>query len=107
MLKPVYDLILVKVEGHEEKTKSGIIIPEVTKAKKTHMIGEVIAAGPGKDKDTPIGVEKGERVMYRAGGWPITIENVTYQMINSTLLLGVMEDPNQNAARADVKIETP
>ena len=91
MLKPLLDNVLVAKEDHEAETKSGLIIPEVAKAKKGHLFGEVIETGPGKDKDTPLGVNKGDRIMYRAGGWPITLEGVAYQMINSTLILGVME----------------
>lgn len=91
MLKPLLDNVLVKEEGSNTVTESGIEIVEAKGHKKNHLFGEVISVGPGKDKDTPLGVNKGDRIMYRAGGWPITLEGVEYQVINSTLILGVME----------------
>ncbi len=91
MLKPLLDNVLVKEENSNAVTESGIEIVEAKGHKKNHLIGEVIAAGFGKDNDTPLGVNKGDRIMYRGGGWPITLEGIDYTVINSTLILGVME----------------
>jgi len=52
-IKPLADRVIIKALPMEEKTKSGIIMPDTAKEKPQE--GEIIAAGPGK-------VEKGERV---------------------------------------------
>jgi len=45
-IKPLSDRVLVQPEPAEEKTSSGIIIPDTAKEKPQE--GTVVAAGPGK-----------------------------------------------------------
>jgi chaperonin GroES len=45
-LRPLNDKVIIKPSKAEEKTKSGLFIPEVAQEKQTE--GEVIAVGPGK-----------------------------------------------------------
>lgn len=52
-LKPLADRVIVKALPMEEKTKSGIIMPDTAKEKPQE--GEIVAVGPGK-------IEKGERI---------------------------------------------
>ncbi|KGP75230.1 molecular chaperone GroES [Desulfosporosinus sp. Tol-M] len=52
-IKPLADRVIVKALPMEEKTKSGIYMPDTAKEKPQE--GEVIAVGPGK-------MEKGERI---------------------------------------------
>jgi len=52
-IKPLADRVIIKALPMEEKTKSGIYMPDTAKEKPQE--GEVIAVGPGK-------MEKGERV---------------------------------------------
>ncbi len=52
-LKPLADRVIVKALPLEEKTKSGIIMPDTAKEKPQE--GEIVAVGPGK-------IEKGERI---------------------------------------------
>jgi chaperonin GroES len=52
-IKPLADRVIIKALPMEEKTKSGIIMPDTAKEKPQE--GEILAVGPGK-------VEKGERV---------------------------------------------
>lgn len=49
-LQPLLDNILVKPLEGENKTASGIVIPD-TVSKEKPMRGEVMAVGPGKVKD--------------------------------------------------------
>lgn len=91
MLKPLLDNVLVKEEGSNTITESGIEIVEAKGHKKNHLFGKVIVVGPGIDEDTPMQVKEGDRLMYRGGGWPITLEGIDYTLINSTLILGIME----------------
>ena len=58
--RPLHDRVLVKRIESEEKTKSGIIIPDTAKEKPQE--GEVIATGPGLRNDNgsiiPLDVKK-------------------------------------------------
>ena len=49
-LNPLSDRVVVKPQAAEEKTASGIILPDTAKEKP--QIGEVVAAGPGKVSDS-------------------------------------------------------
>ena len=49
MIRPLQDRVLVKRVEAEEKTASGIIIPDTAKEKPQE--GEVVAVGPGKRLD--------------------------------------------------------
>ena len=64
--KPLADRVLVEPEAAEEKTASGIILPDTAKEKP--QIGEVVAAGPGKVSDSgqlvKMTVKKGDKVLY-------------------------------------------
>ena len=55
MLRPLNDRIIIELVEKEERTASGIFLPD-TAAKEKPQTGEVIAVGPGKLN------EKGERV---------------------------------------------
>lgn len=60
-VQPLADRVLIKPAPAEEKTSSGIIIPDSAKEKPQR--GTVLAAGPGK-KDEPMTVKKGDVVLY-------------------------------------------
>ena len=59
--KPNEDRVLVQPAAAEEKTASGIIIPDTAKEKPQR--GTVLAVGPGK-KDEPLTVKVGDTVLY-------------------------------------------
>jgi chaperonin GroES len=64
-VKPLGSRVLVKPLTSEEKTKSGIYLPESAKEKPEE--GEVIAVGEGKyleGKLVPLSVKKGDRVLF-------------------------------------------
>ena len=60
-IKPLADRVLVEPAPAEEKTASGIIIPDTAKEKPQK--GTVVAVGPGK-KDEPTTVAVGDTVLY-------------------------------------------
>lgn len=60
-IKPLADRVLVKPAPAEEKTVSGIIIPDSVKEKP--LKGEVLAVGNGT-KDEEMVVKKGDKVLY-------------------------------------------
>ena len=49
-IKPLSDRVVIKTEEAEEKTASGIILPDTAKEKP--QIGAVVAVGPGKSSDS-------------------------------------------------------
>jgi chaperonin GroES len=64
-IKPLGDKILVKPLEKEERTKSGIVLPDTAKEKPQE--GEVLAVGKGKyieDKLVPLDVKVGDRIIF-------------------------------------------
>ena len=77
-LQPMGDRLVVKPIQSEEKTKSGIYIPDTAKEKPQE--GKVIAVGPGRMTDEgkriPPDVEVGDIVIYtKYGGSEIKIDD--------------------------------
>ena len=60
-IKPLADRVVVEVSAAEEKTASGIIIPDTAKEKPQQ--GLIVAVGNGK-KDEPLTVKVGDKVLY-------------------------------------------
>lgn len=60
-MKPLADRIVVQPFEAEEKTKSGIIIPDVAQEKPKK--GLVLFVGPGK-KDESMDIKPGDKIMY-------------------------------------------
>lgn len=87
-VKPLADRVLVAPAPAEEKTASGIIIPDTAKEKPQR--GKVIAAGPGK-KDEPMTVKVGDHVLYgKYGGTEITIEGTDYLMMRESDIYAIV-----------------
>ena len=65
-INPLSDRVVVKPEAAEEKTASGIILPD--SAKEKPQIGEIVAVVPGKNSDSgqliKMTVKKGDKVLY-------------------------------------------
>ena len=65
-IKPLSDRVVVKAQDAEEKTASGIILPDTAQEKP--QIGKIVAIGPGKVSDggglVKMTVKKGDKVLY-------------------------------------------
>ncbi len=64
-LKPLADRVIIKAVPSEERTKSGIIMPDTAKEKPQE--GKIVAVGPGKvekGERIPLEVKVGDRVIY-------------------------------------------
>jgi chaperonin GroES len=77
-LQPLSDRLVVKPIQSEEKTKSGIYIPDTAKEKPQE--GKVVAVGPGKMTDEgkriPMDLEVGDIVIYaKYGGSEIKLDD--------------------------------
>jgi chaperonin GroES len=93
-LRPLQDRVIVKQSEAEEKTKSGILLPDMAKEKPTK--GKVIAVGPGKldDKGKPmeLGVRSGDTVFYgKYSGTDIEVNGDKFVILRETDILGVLE----------------
>ena len=87
-IKPLADRVLVKPAPAEEKTASGIIIPDTAKEKPQK--GEVVAVGPGK-KDEPTTVKVGDAILYgKYSGTEINIEGEDYLIMRESDILAIV-----------------
>ncbi|MGB1103964.1 MAG: co-chaperone GroES [Crocinitomicaceae bacterium] len=88
MLKPLADRVLIEAAPAEEKTASGIIIPDTAKEKP--LQGKVIAVGPGK-KDEPMTLKEGDTVLYgQYSGTEIKIDGSTYLIMRESDVYGIL-----------------
>ncbi len=91
--RPLQDRILVKRLQGEEKTASGIIIPD--NAKEKPMEGEVVAVGAGKTLDDgkvrKPEVKSGDRVLFgKYAGSEVKLDGVEHLILREDDLLGVL-----------------
>jgi chaperonin GroES len=87
-IKPLADRVLVKPVAAEEKTISGIIIPD--SAKEKPLKGEVIAIGNGtKDEDMVVAV--GNTVLYgKYAGQELEWEGIKYLIMKQSDILAII-----------------
>jgi chaperonin GroES len=93
-LKPLQDRVIVKQQEAEEKTASGILLPDTAKEKPTK--GKVIAVGPGKlsEKGKPmeLSVRAGDNVYYsKYAGNDVEINGEKLVILRESDILGVLE----------------
>jgi chaperonin GroES len=87
-LKPLADRVLVQPAAAEEKTASGIIIPDTAKEKPQR--GVVVAAGPGK-KDEPTSVKVGDTVLYgKYSGTEISLDGKDYLIMKESDIFAIL-----------------
>lgn len=91
-IKPLSDRVLVQPDGAEEKTSSGIIIPDTAKEKPQR--GTVVAVGEGRyENGTRIDmvVKKDDKVLYgKYAGTELTLDGVDYLIMRESDILGVV-----------------
>jgi chaperonin GroES len=93
-LQPLSDRVIVKPLDAEEKTASGIIVPDTAKEKP--MQGEIVAVGPGKvdeaGKRIKLEVKIGDRVMYgKYAGTEFKHDKQDYLIMNENDILAVFK----------------
>lgn len=92
-IQPLFDNVLIRPLKAEEKTLSGIILPDTAKEKP--QIGEVMAIGPGhispKGEVRPMSVKVKQKVMYKKwGGNEVKVENEEWVIIEEKDILAVI-----------------
>jgi len=93
-LKPLGDRVVVKPSEGEEKTKSGILIPDTAKEKPSE--GEVVAVGSGNrdesGKKIPLEVKVGDKVLYsKYGGTEVKVEGKEYLILRESDILAIVK----------------
>ena len=87
-IRPLADRVLVKPAAAEEKTVSGIIIPD--SAKEKHLKGDVIAVGNGT-KDEEMVVKTGDTVLYgKYAGTELEWEGEKYLIMRQNDILAII-----------------
>ena len=85
--KPLADRVIIEPVAAEQKTASGIFIPDTAKEKP--LQGTVMAVGLGK-KDEPMTLKKGDSVLYgQYAGTEIKIEGKNYLIRRESDVYGI------------------
>lgn len=89
-LQPLGDRVIVEPEAPEQKTASGLYIPD--SAKEKPQAGIVVAVGPGKISDDgktiPMNVQTGDKVLYaKYGGTEVKVDGNDYIILRETDIL--------------------
>lgn len=93
-IKPLGDRVVVKPEPAEEKTASGLFIPDTAKEKPQR--GTVLAVGPGKVENgnkIDMTVSNGDTVLYgKYSGTEITMHGDDVLIMRESDILGIVND---------------
>ena len=92
-LKPVADRVIVKYFETEDKTASGIVLPDSSKEKTQQA--EVIAVGPGgvvNGKEVKMEVEVGNTVIYsKYAGTEVKMDGTDYIIVKQEDILAIIK----------------
>ena len=92
-MKPLGDRVVLKQVEIEEKTKSGIILPDSAKEKSQEAL--VVAVGPGKAVDgklTPMQVREGDKVIYSEyAGTEVELDDKKYIIVGQDDIIAIVE----------------
>lgn len=94
-IKPLSDYILIEPIKEEEKTESGILLPETVDKERPEQ-GKVIAVGPGKrtssDKIIPMDVKVGQKVLFtKYAPNEIKVDDKEYLIAKQEDILAIIE----------------
>jgi chaperonin GroES len=87
-IKPLSDRVLIEPLAAEQKTASGLYIPDTAKEKPQQ--GKVIAVGNGKI-DEPLTVKVGDTVLYgKYSGTELKLEGTDYLIMREEDILAII-----------------
>lgn len=93
-LVPLGDRVVLKEMEAEDKTASGIILPDTAKEKPQQA--EIVAVGPGgvvDGKEVKMEVKVGQKVIYsKYAGTEVKSGDVKYTIVRQSDILAVVED---------------
>lgn len=94
MIKPLSDRVVVKAQEAEEKTSSGLYIPDSAKEKPQR--GTVVSVGPGRVENgakIEMSVKAGDTVLYgKYSGTEIALDGDDYLIMRESDILGIVEE---------------
>jgi chaperonin GroES len=93
-LKPLADRVVVRPLEAEDKTASGLYIPDTAKEKPQQ--GEVIAVGPGKISDDgkklPMEVKVGDKILYgKYSGTEVRVSGEDYLIMRESDIFAIVQ----------------
>lgn len=93
-IEPIGDRLVVQIEESEEKTKSGIVLPDTAKEKPQK--GKVVAVGSGRmldsGKKVPLEVKKGDMVIFsKYAGTEVKLEEEKYLILSENDILAILK----------------
>ncbi|SCM82688.1 Cpn10 chaperonin GroES, small subunit of GroESL [uncultured Sporomusa sp.] len=94
MIKPLSDRVVIQALEREEKTKSGIVLPDTVKEKPQE--GRIVAVGNGRLLDNgqrvSLDVKAGDKVMFsKYAGTEIKIDGQDYLILSERDVLAIVE----------------
>ena len=94
-IKPLSDHIVIEPIAHEEKTKSGIFLPQTAEKERPEQ-GKVVAVGPGKmlssGKRSEMEVKPGDTVLFtKYGPNEIKVDGTEYLIARQEDILAILE----------------
>lgn len=92
-MKPLGERVVLKRLEAEEKTKSGILLPDSAKEKPQEAL--VVAVGPGKEtngKMSKMQVKEGDKVIYaKYEGTEVKLDDVEYIIVDQKDIMAIVE----------------
>ncbi len=92
-IKPLFDKIVIEAVEAEEKTKSGIVLPNTAQEKP--QLAKVIAVGPGglvDGKDVVMQLKVGDKILYsKYAGSEFKIDGKDVTILRQSDVLAVVE----------------
>src|ERR671937_2081144 len=101
-LRPLGDRVVVKPVEREERTKSGIVLPDTAKEKPQEGIVEAVGTGRILDngQKVPMELQVGDKVLYaKYAGNEFKLDDIEYLIISEKDVLAVVAG-NGKAARS-------
>jgi chaperonin GroES len=92
-LKPLGDRVVVKPVEKEERTKSGIVLPDTAKEKPQEGIVEAVGTGRTLDNGTKIAMELkvGDKVLYaKYAGNEFKVDEIEYLIVSEKDVLAIV-----------------
>jgi chaperonin GroES len=93
-IKPLGDRVVVQPKEAEEKTDSGLYIPESAQDKPQK--GTVVAIGPGRVEDgtqIDMTVEEGDEILYgKYAGTEVTLDGQEFLIMRETDIFGIINE---------------
>lgn len=87
-LSPLSDRVVLKYEETEEKTQSGIILPD--SAKEKPQVAVVVAVGPGKDEEMQ--VKEGDKVIFSEySGTEVKLDDEEYIIVSQNDIIAIVK----------------